>query len=823
MKPSKNLQQSIMMRLFRIIKCPIKTDWNFSKNSGNKKNEIPFILFTGKGREDVVIQALNLGADHYVNKQGSPDVVYGELSHVICSAVEKNRTKLKSANEALALYKIREAVVMSDADFAITAWNKAAEELFGWQNQEVLGQKIDFIFKNIQVTPSFVEVICSVREKGRFKGEIIFQNKMGQKRNGILEVVSIILENGKFTGTVAVCSDITERKKTENTLRESEEKFRNLSEESPNMIFINKKGRVVYTNKKCEELTGYTKEEFYSPNFNFLSLIAPENIETLKSNFAKHLKSEEVSPYEYKLVNRNGERIDVIITSKLIKYEEETAILGIVTDISERKKAENELQGERERFDLLFEHAPLGILVIDPESLRPVEFNQVAHEQLGYTRAEFAKLCAYDYKAEPPNETNFIVEKILRDGKAQWETKHRTKNGDIRDVVILSRVIELYGKKLIHSIYRDVTEERRIELALMDSEAKYRQLVEMAHEGIWAINADNCTVYVNNRVLEMLGYSENEILGKNMVNFLDNSDADLVSQKLDGFKQGHQDQCEFIFVRKDGSPIYTNVAVSPIQDDGGNRSGTLVLISDITERKKTEEKLKENSERIAMMNEKLRVMGGLTRHDVRNKLFIVTGNTFLLKKKYADQADIVEGLSKIEQAIKDSVKIFDFAKNYEQLGAEKLRLIAVEKTIDEAEKLFSGSLTIKVKNECHGLNLLADSFLRQLFYNFMDNTRKYAKTATEIRIYFENADDNELRLIYEDNGLGISMENKQYLFKEGFSTGNSTGFGLFLIKKMTENYGWKIQETGEPGKGARFIITIPNKFKKGEANYTIIT
>ena len=208
------------------------------------------------------------------------------------------------------------------------------------------------------------------------------------------------------------------------------------------------------------------------------------------------------------------------------------------------------------------------------------------------------------------------------------------------------------------------------------------------------------------------------------------------------------------------------------------------------------------------MVEKLRVVGGLTRHDVRNKLSAVTGYAYLLKKKHADQADIVEGLGKMEQAVKESMKIFEFAKMYEQLGAEELTYIDVEAKLNEACTLFSGSLP-KIINDCHGLTVLADSFLRQLFYNFIDNTRKYGEKTTTIKVHYEKTDQDSLKLVYEDDGVGISLENKPSLFTEGFSTGGSTGFGLFLIKKMMDVYGWEIEETGEPGKGAKFTITIP--------------
>jgi signal transduction histidine kinase len=198
----------------------------------------------------------------------------------------------------------------------------------------------------------------------------------------------------------------------------------------------------------------------------------------------------------------------------------------------------------------------------------------------------------------------------------------------------------------------------------------------------------------------------------------------------------------------------------------------------------------------------------------------VTGYAYILKKKHADEADVVEGLGKMEMAVKYALKIFDFAKMYEQIGSEELTYVNVEEKLKDASALFSGPVPTII-NECHGLIVLADSFLRQLFYNFIDNTRKYGKKTTTIRVYFEKTDLDSLKLIYEDDGVGVPLENKSSLFKEGFSTGGSTGFGLFLTKKMVDVYGWKIEENGEPGKGAKFTITIPKLNKNGKESFQI--
>jgi signal transduction histidine kinase len=223
------------------------------------------------------------------------------------------------------------------------------------------------------------------------------------------------------------------------------------------------------------------------------------------------------------------------------------------------------------------------------------------------------------------------------------------------------------------------------------------------------------------------------------------------------------------------------------------------------------------------MNEKLRVVGGLTRHDVRNKLSTITGNIYLLKKPLAGDSSALDKLREMKAAVEQTVRILDFARTYEMLGAEELVYINVEKTVNEAVSLFSGLNNVKVTNDCHGLHVLADSLLRQLFYNLIDNSLKHGEKTTQIRIHCEKTEANQLKLTYEDDGAGIPEDVRQKLFTEGFTTGQGSGYGLYLIKKMVEVYGWTVQETGETGKtGARFVMTIPKKNPNGKEGYRTV-
>ena len=174
-------------------------------------------------------------------------------------------------------------------------------------------------------------------------------------------------ENRHLLSYDGLVQDITERKLAEEAMRESEEQFRSLAEQSPNMIFINCKGRVVFANKRCEDIVGYTKEEFYSPDFNFMDLTTPEYRATVEENFRRHKNGEDVPPLDYVLVTKSGKRLETILGTRLVNYKKEKAILGIITDITERKQSEEALRQTHAFNDLLIQTMPFGMNIVDEE------------------------------------------------------------------------------------------------------------------------------------------------------------------------------------------------------------------------------------------------------------------------------------------------------------------------------------------------------------------------------------------------------------------------------------------------------------------------
>ena len=209
-------------------------------------------------------------------------------------------------------------VIQSKKPLLITDFNRIPEgvpkpELYG-----TLKMPASWLGVPMLVGNKVIGVICIQTYQSRPYGE-----EEQLLLSTIAEQVSIAVQNARLYETVA--RELSERRNAEQGLRESEEKFRNLAEQSPSMIFINSRGRVVYANRKCEEVMGYSREEFYDEDFDFLGLIDPEDVERIQATFGRHMAGQEIPPYEYGLITKSNQRLDAIITTKLINFANQPA------------------------------------------------------------------------------------------------------------------------------------------------------------------------------------------------------------------------------------------------------------------------------------------------------------------------------------------------------------------------------------------------------------------------------------------------------------------------------------------------------------------
>jgi signal transduction histidine kinase len=203
---------------------------------------------------------------------------------------------------------------------------------------------------------------------------------------------------------------------------------------------------------------------------------------------------------------------------------------------------------------------------------------------------------------------------------------------------------------------------------------------------------------------------------------------------------------------------------------------------------------------------KLQIVGSVTRHDVLNQLTAVVGYTELLEMMVEDekQRSFIE---KEKQAIDKIRRQFKFAKDYQNIGVEppqwQLLKGVIHRAIDEADLK-----TIRVTDLTGGASVYADTLFEKVFSNLFENTQRHSGSATEIRISVSHKDAAIVMLV-EDNGMGIPVENKNKVFERGY--GKGTGWGLFLAMEILSFTNMTIKETGEPGKGSRFEILIPQE------------
>ncbi|MGA3061439.1 MAG: PAS domain S-box protein [Candidatus Bathyarchaeia archaeon] len=629
----------------------------------------------------------------------------------------------------------------------------------------------------------------------RIQREYQFLRNDGTTLWTIGKVTPIFDENGQHIANLAMHTDITERKKAEFALVESEEHFRNLAEELPNMVFIDQEDKVVYANKKCEEIMGYAREELYSSDFRFASLISPEYIQPVRLGLAKSMRGEASSPFEFVLITKEGKRINALISSTLIDYKGDKAILGIVTDITERKKAEEKV--------LWLASFPM----LNPNPVLEVSFEGNISYFNSATESVFP-----DLKKAGLSHPLFSGWNDLLATFRNEKTQTLGRNIKINDNWFHLQFNVHIETQQVRIYVTNITKAKLAEKALRENETKFRLYVENSPVAVFVANTEGKYEYVNEAASKLLGYSAKEFMGMSIPQVTFVGEPKVFSE----VKNTGRSACETVLRSKDGLPVF--VILNSVRLPDGK---LMAFCENITERKKAEQKLRENHANIEAVNEKLRVVGSLTRHDVGNKIMSAKANLYLLKKRVGVNPDLAKYFEGVESALAASDRIFEYSRLYERIGVEKPSEENVFECFNQAVTLMPFLGSVKVVNECQGLNVLADSLLRQLFYNFIDDSLKHGEKVTQIRLHYTK-DVGGVKLFYEDNGVGVPDTNKLKLFNEGFSTSGSTGFGLFLTKMMMDVYGWKIEENGEPGKGAKFVMTIPKLNNNGKENYRIV-
>jgi len=285
-------------------------------------------------------------------------------------------------------------------------------------------------------------------------------------------------------------------------------------------------------------------------------------------------------------------------------------------DITERKQAQETLRESEERHRAIVEQAPESIVLVDAETGVLVDFNDRAHENLDYSREEFGKLKIPDFEViESVEEVAKHIEKIVKEGADSFETKHRTKGGEIRDIQVSSRAICIGGMNFVQSMWRDITERKRMEEALSESEKRFRDLANFLPLTVFEMDDKGNFTFMNRQGFETFSYTMQEA-----AKVLNNPEALTLEEqdRLQGFIPEDRERIgknrqrvldgedmgpvEYTAVRRDGSTFPVEVFYAPIIH-AGKRTGLRGILIDITERKRAEEALRESEERYgALLN-----------------------------------------------------------------------------------------------------------------------------------------------------------------------------------------------------------------------------
>ena len=335
----------------------------------------PFIIFTGRGREEVAIKALNEGADFYIQKGGDPESQYVELAHKIRSAVSRQRTEKQAMDTEKRLHDITN--FLPDATFAIDnegnviAWNRAIEEMTGVPARDMLGKgnyeySIPFYGERRPILIDLVSIPDDERTTGRYsnirrEGSVITAETSLPRPSGRYAVLmgrASVLYNSKgdVVGAIESIRDITEQKRNEESLGESGQKYRLVIEQSNDGIFIAQDGLLVFHNPSFATLTGYSSADLYGRSI--ADLIAPEDRDLVLTRHRERSAGEALpEEYEFSVLHHDGTtRIRVIMHISSASVGGRPATIGTLHNVTEERRREEALRVSEEKYRSVIEN-----------------------------------------------------------------------------------------------------------------------------------------------------------------------------------------------------------------------------------------------------------------------------------------------------------------------------------------------------------------------------------------------------------------------------------------------------------------------------------
>lgn len=722
-----------------------------------------------------------------------------------------------------------------------------------------------------------------------------------QRKNKSLYPVEIYITASFFKDEpvfVAFIYDISERKKAELQLKMSEARYFDLFENAPISVWeedytevisylkeqmketglsivelLNKHIEIV---RECARLVNVTDVNkttlalYGAKNKNELlgrldKVINEETLWVFKNSLIALFSQKEGFSAEGKNVNLLGEELDLLIhwsfSSK--NRSPEGKIIISKVDLTELRKTEKELRSSEARFRTMFENNHAVMLLIDSETKRFVDVNRAAIDYYGYTRAQFLnELTLNQINILSPTEINAKIELTKANKTGHFYLKHRLSNGEIRDVEVHNGIINFEEKKVLFAIVIDITEKKHTENALLKVMNKMDSIFRSVPVGIGA-ESNRVFTEVNNRFCEMVGFSAEELLGKeSKIIYPSIEEYERVGkEKKEQIREKGIGSVETIFKRKDGTLInvllnFTSLNMSEVKD--GITFSALDITERVTDVKELEKyrlsleetvkertqalassqdallnlvddlslqssKLEKANRRLAEINEELETFTYSVSHDLKAPLRGIDGYSQLLiedfQNELSEEANLF--LLNIRQSTQQMALLIEDLLAYSRMERKDFvtEKIQFKGFIDDMILYFSKQIekqkiTIKYSFPDNFILAADKDGLNLILRNLVDNAIKFTAPIEKPKIEIGGAENDDNWLIFvKDNGIGFDMKYHDRIFKifqrlhlrEEFE---GTGIGLAMVGKAAQRMKGKTWAESELGKGATFYLEI---------------
>jgi PAS domain S-box-containing protein len=634
-------------------------------------------------------------------------------------------------------------------------------------------------------------------------------------------VSSLRNSKGEIIGFRGVGRDITERKQVEEKLRQSRENYRALFDSSVigALVIDADTMRVVMGNQAAVKMFGFSSAK-EGAGVNPLDFVPLGDREKSLERIVKEVFGKDSrKSVDIQAVTKDGREIWLSVTGARIMHKGRLAGLFSFTDITERKQAEEKLRQSEENYKTLFNSSVIGMYVLDAETMQVVMGNRAAVEMAGFSSAgNGIGINPLDFVI--PEDRAQILEMATKEFEQDLRRTHEVrviaKDGGTGWISISSARIMHKGRLAALVSITNITERKKMEEALRQSEENYRALFDSSVIGTVLLDAETRkTVMANQAAAKIFGLSSpQEGIGRNPLDFVPPEDREMVIEVIrqDLFEQDVRRTAEFRAVTKNGREIWLSVTAARIMHEG--KLAGLVSFVDITEQKRQSERL--------MMTDRLASLGELasgTAHELNNPLTSIIGFSQLLMEREVPD-DIREDLKLINNEAQRAASVTKNLLTFARKHAPVKQRNQINNIIEDVLKLRAyehRANGIEVERQL-GPDLpeiMVDYFqMQQVFMNIIINAeyfmiKEHNKGTLTITTQKQN---NTVMISIADNGPGIPPENLRRIFDPFFTTkeaGKGTGLGLSICHGIVTEHGGQIYARNQPGKGATFFVELP--------------